>query len=99
MEGWLVSFLRIIVRRIRVQTLPALLALILAASGIAQAQWANATYPGTPRSPDGKPNLSELVPRTPKGKPDLSGVWHAESFRWVHLLREAFSAQCPVAIQ
>jgi hypothetical protein len=99
MEGWLVALLRIIARRIRIQNLPALLVLILAASGIAQAQWANATYPGTPHTPDGKPNLSGPVPRTPEGKPDLSGVWHAESFRWVHLLREAFSPQCPVAIQ
>lgn len=39
------------------------------------AQWFNYPTPGTPRLPDGKPNLSAPAPRTPDGKPDLSGVW------------------------
>jgi len=42
---------------------------------IAAAQWLNYPVPGTPRLPDGKPNLSAPAPRTPDGKPDLSGVW------------------------
>jgi hypothetical protein len=42
---------------------------------IAAAQWLNYPVPGTPRLPDGKPNLSAAAPRTPDGKPDLSGVW------------------------
>ena len=39
------------------------------------AQWINYPTPGTPRLPDGKPNLSAPAPRTTDGKPDLSGVW------------------------
>jgi hypothetical protein len=41
----------------------------------AAAQWLNYPTPGTPRLPDGKPNLAAPAPRTPDGKPDLSGVW------------------------
>jgi hypothetical protein len=44
-------------------------------STTAAAQWFNYPSPGTPRLPDGKPNLSAPVPRTADGKPDLSGVW------------------------
>jgi len=44
----------------------------------AQAQWVNFKVPGTPRTPDGQPNLSAPVPRTSDGKPDLSGVWMHE---------------------
>jgi hypothetical protein len=42
----------------------------------APAQWLNYPTPGTPRTRDGKPNLSAPAPRTLDGKPDLSGVWH-----------------------
>jgi hypothetical protein len=52
-----------------------LLALLCAA---AQAQWLNFPTPGTPRTRDGKPNLSAPTPRVPGGKPDLSGVWMHE---------------------
>lgn len=41
----------------------------------ADAQWLNHPMPGTPRLPDGRPNLSAPAPRTADGKPDLSGVW------------------------
>jgi hypothetical protein len=51
----------------------AVAALLLPAA--AWAQWFNYPAPGTPRLPDGKPNLSAPAPRTPDGKPDLSGVW------------------------
>ena len=44
-------------------------------STTAAAQWLNYPTPGTPRLPDGKPNLSAPAPRTADGKPDLSGVW------------------------
>jgi hypothetical protein len=39
------------------------------------AQWVNYPTPGTPRTADGKPNLTAAVPRTRDGKADLSGVW------------------------
>jgi hypothetical protein len=42
----------------------------------ASAQWLNYPTPGTPRTPDGKPNLAAPAPRTTDGKPDLSGVWN-----------------------
>jgi hypothetical protein len=44
----------------------------------AYAQWLNFPTPGTPRTRDGKPNLSASAPRTADGKPDLSGVWTHE---------------------
>ena len=44
----------------------------------AQAQWLNYPTPGTPRTRDGKPNLTAPAHRTADGKPDLSGVWQVE---------------------
>jgi hypothetical protein len=41
-------------------------------------QWINYLEPGTPRTPDGKPNLTAPAPRTADGRPDLSGVWFHE---------------------
>src|SRR4026209_503225 len=41
------------------------------------AQWKNVPPTPTPRTPDGKPNLSAPAPRLPDGKPDLSGIWNA----------------------
>lgn len=52
-------------------------AMIFAMAGAARAQWLNIPLPGTPRTPDGKPNLMAPAPKTPDGKPDLSGIWHA----------------------
>ena len=45
----------------------------------AQAQWLNYPTPGTPRTRDGKPNLTARAPRAPDGRPDLSGVWRVEA--------------------
>jgi hypothetical protein len=45
----------------------------------AEAQWLNYPTPGTPRTRDGKPNLSAPPPRASNGKPDLSGVWQTEA--------------------
>jgi len=42
------------------------------------AQWLNFPTPGTPRTRDGKPNLTAPAPRALDGKPDLSGVWRHE---------------------
>ena len=47
--------------------------LLMAVSG--SAQWLKIPLPGTPRMPDGTPDLTAAVPRTPDGKPDLSGIW------------------------
>lgn len=41
----------------------------------AHGQWLNYPAPGTPRTHDGKPDLTAKAPRTASGKPDLSGVW------------------------
>ena len=44
----------------------------------ASAQWLNYPTPGTPRTKDGKPNLSAPAPRASNGKPDLTGVWQVD---------------------
>ena len=53
--------------------------LILSAGAImsADAQSLNHLDPRTPRTKDGKPNLTAPAPRL-NGKPDLSGLWQAE---------------------
>jgi len=56
--------------------------LICAMAGTASAQWFKTPLPGTPRTPDGKPNLNAATPRTADRKPDLSGIWSADSPRW-----------------
>jgi hypothetical protein len=43
----------------------------------AEAQWLSYPDARTPRTKDGKPNLSAAAPRL-KGKPDVSGLWKAE---------------------
>src|SRR5690242_5426643 len=44
----------------------------------AHAQWLGHRDPGTPRTRDGRPNLTAPAPRAADGKPDLSGVWMHE---------------------
>jgi len=51
------------------------LASLMPFSGTIHAQWTNLHDPKTPRTADGKPNLSAPAPRQPGGKPDLSGMW------------------------
>ena len=53
----------------------------------AYAQWLNFPTPGTPRTPDGKPNLAAPTPRALDGKPDLSGVWLHERTSLAELKR------------
>jgi hypothetical protein len=51
---------------------------LLAAAGLPlAAQWLNHADSWTPRTKDGKPNLTSPTPRL-NGKPDLSGLWQAE---------------------
>src|SRR5690242_8762909 len=51
--------------------------LLLSAMLPLAAQWLNYPEKRTPRTRDGKPNLTAPTPRM-NGKPDLSGVWQAE---------------------
>ena len=62
----------------------ALLALAVsgALAGAAEAQWLELPLPGTPRTPDGKPNLKAPTPRTADGKPDLSGIWRVDTNKY-----------------
>src|SRR5690348_7125505 len=62
-------------RRLQIPIVAAATMFLMGAA--AHAQWLNIPLPGTPRTPDGKPNLAAPAPRTPDGKPDLSGIWHA----------------------
>ena len=59
----------------RVSSAAAVALFALLQSTTAAAQWLNYPTPGTPRLPDGKPNLFAPAPRTADGKPDLTGVW------------------------
>jgi hypothetical protein len=52
--------------------------LIVLFAGSVCAQWINYRAPGTPRTRDGKPNLTAAAPRASNGKPDLSGLWHVQ---------------------
>ena len=41
----------------------------------APAQWLNYPTAGVPKMANGSPNLAAPTPKTPDGKPDLSGLW------------------------
>ena len=60
---------------------------IVGAPLCARAQWLHNPTPGTPRTPDGKPNLSAPAPRASNGKPDLTGIWQAEPTPIEELMR------------
>jgi hypothetical protein len=59
------------------------IAFVLLTAAAASAQWANVPLPGTPRTPDGKPDLKAPVPRTTDGEPDLSGLWRNRDGRFL----------------
>jgi hypothetical protein len=46
------------------------------------AQWLHYPVPGTPRTRDGKPDLTARAPKTREGVPDLSGIWHRSADRY-----------------
>jgi hypothetical protein len=56
---------------------------VLALSATARAQWLDIRLAGTPRSADGKPNLSAPAPKASDGKPDLSGIWRVADSRFL----------------
>ena len=67
----------------------------------AHAQWLNFPTPGTPRTPDGKPNLAAPAPRALDGKPDLSGVWMHEPTTVAEVKRlfgDRFDAEIKVGV-
>jgi hypothetical protein len=59
----------------------ALLLLILCS--ITAAQWSQVPGKGTPRTKDGKPDLTAPTPHKADGKPDLSGIWGTESAKYL----------------
>lgn len=60
----------------------AVLVAVMAAPAL-DGQWLNRPDPKTPRTADGKPNLTAPAPRAPDGHPDLSGLWNAVDGRFL----------------
>jgi hypothetical protein len=58
-----------------------LLALVcmLTLSTVVSAQWIRYADPRTPRTADGKPDLTAPAPRDSDAKPDLSGIWEVDA--------------------
>jgi hypothetical protein len=53
----------------------AMIALLIACSSSLLAQWPKYKEPGVPRDAEGRALMDGRTPRTPDGKPDLSGNW------------------------
>jgi len=67
----------------RLQDAIATIAILFVMTGPTPAQWVKLPLPGTPRTGDGKPDLTAPARRTPDGKPDLSGIWTANSGKYL----------------
>src|SRR6266850_926568 len=65
----------------------ALIGILLAGATCASAQWLDHPDPRTPRTRDGKANLSAPAPRASNGRPDLSGVWQPHASQAGEALR------------
>jgi hypothetical protein len=57
----------------------ATVAILVAITGVARAQWDPYPWKRVPRTADGKVDLNAPAQRTPYGKPDLSGFWMPEN--------------------
>jgi hypothetical protein len=65
-----------------------LIVLLCIAAPPMPAQWLNYRSPGIPRTAGGKVNLSAPTPKTPDGKPDLSGTWESEYGYFTNLAKD-----------
>jgi hypothetical protein len=68
--------------------LTVILAIFFFTAAPASAQWIHLPLPDTPRTADGKPNLSAPGPKTADGKPDLSGIWRAAEGKYLQNITE-----------